>query len=376
MPALNKFVCAIALAGVSSTTIAYAQEQDTQSQAPQAQEDGKTTSAFGGFLKGMTDSVNGALKKVNESVGARKKAGSTEQGTAADPSSGAVSANGGTQPGQPANLAPSIKQTALAGIFAKYPYDGTPKTYFPRVAVTVTDWSRNDCWTAVATLWNTKSKSESIPPFSVCWGKGLGFAVNNAANLHLFMQQSAVETSGNVRSIGPKPPMLAIPNQTPMRESQQENFTGFIQQLVLETGWQPGAPTNMWLVAFDPNGSKGVKSVPVGVGGGSDRSARAESTEESATLVGQSVSKQCKADNFSIEKYNRIVAGMSFDSVKKIIGCEPDPDFTRRNSDYVVHMWQATINNLVAARAIEVFFDASGTKVAPLGKSFKSAKGF
>ena len=369
-------MCAFALAGLSTATIAYAQEQDTQSQTPKAQEDGKSTSAFGGFLKGMTDSVNGALKKVNESVGARKKANANEQAGTADSSTSASSANGASQSGQPASLAPSIKQTALAGIFAKHPYDGTPKSYFPRVAVTVTDWSRGDCWTAVAMLWSTKSKSESIPPFSVCWGQGLGFAVNNAANLHLFMQQSAVETSGNVRSIGPKPPMIAIPNQTPMRESQQNDFNGFIEQLVLDTGWQPGAPTNMWLVAFDPNGSKGVKSVPVGSGGGSDRSARAESSEESATLVGQSVSKQCKADNFSIEKYNRIVAGMSFDSVKKIIGCEPDPDFTRRNADYVVHMWQATINNLVAARAIEVFFDASGAKVAPLGKSFKSAKGF
>jgi hypothetical protein len=38
----------------------------------------------------------------------------------------------------------------------------------------------------------------------------VGYAVNNAANLHLFMQQTAVEHSGNVRTVGPKPPMLAI----------------------------------------------------------------------------------------------------------------------------------------------------------------------
>lgn len=44
--------------------------------------------------------------------------------------------------------------------------------------------------------------------FSVCWGKSVGYAVNNAANLHLFMQQMAVEHSGNVRTMGPKPPML------------------------------------------------------------------------------------------------------------------------------------------------------------------------
>ena len=87
--------------------------------------------------------------------------------------------------------APSIKTTALAGIFTKFPYDGTPKSYFPHVAVTVTDWSRSDCWIASAKIWSTKSKSESVPPFSVCWGNSLGFALNNAANLHLFMQQTA-----------------------------------------------------------------------------------------------------------------------------------------------------------------------------------------
>lgn len=149
--------------------------------------------------------------------------------------------------------APGIRATSLAGVFAKHPYDGTPKTYFPRVAVTVTDWSRNDCWVGTATIWWSKTKSEPVPTFSVCWGQSVGYAVNNAANLHLIMQQMAAEHSGNVRTVGPKPPMLAIPDRQPISERQQLAFQGFVQQLVIDTGWQPGAPTNLWLVGYDAN---------------------------------------------------------------------------------------------------------------------------
>ena len=152
-----------------------------------------------------------------------------------------------------ASAAPRVSATKLAGVFAKHPYDGTSKTYFPRVAVTVTDWSRSDCWIGTATIWWSKTKSEAVPAFSVCWGQSVGYAVNNAANLHLFMQQMAVEHSGNVRTVGPKPPMLAIPDRQPISERQQLAFQGFVQQLVLDTGWQPGAPTNLWLVGYDAN---------------------------------------------------------------------------------------------------------------------------
>ena len=172
--------------------------------------------------------------------------------TAPAPTTAAASA----EPKPNTTLLPSIRTSALAGLFAKHPYDGTAKTYFPRVAVTVTDWSRDDCWTAVATIWRSKAKSESIAPFSVCWGQSVGFAVNNAANLHLFMQQMAVEHSGNVRTTGPKPPMPAIPDRQPFGESKQLAFQGFIEQLLLYTDWQAGAPTNLWLVGYDPNAAK------------------------------------------------------------------------------------------------------------------------
>lgn len=167
----------------------------------------------------------------------------------------------GEQAATPVPVRPA-SVTRLAGVFSKHPYDGTTKTHFPRVAVTVTDWARNDCWSATATIWWSVSRSEAVPTFSVCWGQSLGYSVNNAANLHLFMQQSALEHSGNVRTSGPKPPMLAIPDKQPISERQQLAFQGFIQQLVRDTGWQPGAPTNLWLVGYgastttQPVGSK------------------------------------------------------------------------------------------------------------------------
>lgn len=157
--------------------------------------------------------------------------------------------------------APSIRITSLAGVFAKRPYDGTPKTYFPRVAITVIDWSGNNCWTSTATIWWSKTKSDTVPPFSTCWGQSIGYAVNNAANLHLFMQQMAVEHSGNVRTTGPKPPMLAIPDRQPITERQQLAFQGFIQQLLIETGWQPGAPTNLWLVGYDASAAHNLAAI-------------------------------------------------------------------------------------------------------------------
>lgn len=130
-------------------------------------------------------------------------------------------------------------------------FDGSSAAPFPRVAVTVTDWSRSDCWTAKATIWWSAKKSEPVAPFAVCWSQSLGFAVNNAAGLHMFMGQTAMNTSGNVRGDGPKPPMLAVPNNQQLGERQmQQDFPGFISQLIVSTGWEAGGDTNMWLVGY------------------------------------------------------------------------------------------------------------------------------
>jgi len=165
----------------------------------------------------------------------------------------AVAANSTPSRAVPAAL-PNVRavdSTKLAGLFTKYPYDGTTSAPFPRVAVTVTDWSRSDCWVAKATIWWNAKKSEPVAPFSVCWGQSLGFAVNNAAGLHMFIGQSAMNTSGNVRGDGPKPPMMAVPTNQQLGERQmQQDFPGFISQLIVSTGWQAGGDTNMWLVGY------------------------------------------------------------------------------------------------------------------------------
>lgn len=47
--------------------------------------------------------------------------------------------------------------------------------------------------------------------------------------------------------------MLAIPTGSRSAGSSSSPSRGFVQQLVLDTGWQPGAPTNLWLVGYDAN---------------------------------------------------------------------------------------------------------------------------
>ena len=145
-----------------------------------------------------------------------------------------------------------LGQTALAGIFAKKPYDGTPKTYYPRVAVTVQDWSRPDCWIASATIWSSNIRSEKVPSFAVCWSNSFSNSIDRAANYQLFLRQYASDHSGNVRSIGPKPPMMAYPmdafGASQWRKSQ--DAISFVQQLLAESGWKAGAPTNLWIVGY------------------------------------------------------------------------------------------------------------------------------
>ena len=67
----------------------------------------------------------------------------------------------------------------------------------------------------------------------------------------MFMGQTSLEQSGNVRSEGPKPPMIATPDNHPMNiDRQQSAFVPYLQQLIAETGWKGGAPTNFWIVGY------------------------------------------------------------------------------------------------------------------------------
>lgn len=360
--------CHAVLLTAPLANVAMAQDAAPAEQGTKAQEESKT-GTVGGFFQGLSGTLNGAIKKINGAAGNRSGnavAPPEEAGGAA----AAGAATAGASAAMSKSMPPSIRTTALAGLFAKHPYDGTAKSSYPRVAVTLTDWSRNDCWVAEATIWKSKTKSEAVPPFSVCINGSMGFAVNNAANLHLFMGQSAVEHSGNVRTVGPKPPMMTTPMKLPFGETKYSTYHSFIEQLVVDTGWQPGAPTNFWLVGFGADSA--MKS-----GAPDDSDVAVASAAAAPAAVGQApVGAQCKATSFNQANYNRIQVGMTFDAVKRIMGCEPDPDFTRRSASSVYYMWAVTINNLVAAKSIEVFFDPSGEKVKGSGADFKFAKGF
>lgn len=364
MPLNFKHLCChVALLTIPFATVALAQETAPAEQGTPAQEEPKK-GTVGGFFQSLGGTLNGAVKKMKEAGGA--KPGNTA--ATQDAAGAATAASANAAPGKA--LPASIRTTPLAGLFTKYPYDGTAKSNYPRVAITLTDWSRSDCWVAQATIWKSKTKSEPVAPFSVCVNGSFGFALNNAANLHLFQEQSAMEHSGNIRSTGPKPPMMATPMQLPFGESKYSTYHSFIQQLVVDTGWQPGAPTNIWLVGFGADSA-------MKAGASDERESAADSPAAAPAAVGQAVvGAQCKAANFTQETYNRIQVGMTFDAVKRVMGCEPDPDFTRRADSHVYHMWAVTINNLVAAKSIEVFFDPSGAKVKALGTSYKAAKGF
>lgn len=148
-----------------------------------------------------------------------------------------------TAPGTP------IAQTSLASIFSKHPWNGLAAPYFPKVAITVTDYTHADCWIADAVIWWSSSKSESVNNFTVCAHKSLGAAINSAAVLHQFMGQSQIfNQTGNLRTIGPKPPQFAIN----IAEQRSQGFVDFVQQLINETGWQAGpAEVSMWIVNFE-----------------------------------------------------------------------------------------------------------------------------
>lgn len=141
---------------------------------------------------------------------------------------------------------PSISTSSLAGIFTKHPYDGTHKTDFPRVAVTIIEQHSEVCWTAKAKIWWSNKKYENIKPFSVCWQRS-DFQRKDAAMYSMFVAQPSFDNSGNIRGEGPKSPASAsaLPDNMLFNGG---NSSYFVQQLIRETGWQSGAPMNMWVI--------------------------------------------------------------------------------------------------------------------------------
>lgn len=211
-------------------------------------------SGINSFFKGLTNTVNGAINKVNQAATSEMHKG--DSGGSTQTSTGSASNAGGPQVTEtaPQDISPSIDATALSGIFTKHPYDGTAKSYYPKVAVTITNWAASDCWDAHARIWWSASKSEHVKTFKVCWHDSLTRATDNAVNYQLFMRQMAIGSSGNVRTEGPKAPMMAYPMPDPFGTANYDKgqqAISFIEQVLMDTGWQAGAPTNIWVVKYE-----------------------------------------------------------------------------------------------------------------------------
>lgn len=207
---------------------------------------------------GVQEQINATIKDINQITSPTRPASNSDQTIAQ--SSTLQTAPAMQQPGCTAT---PISDTKLGGLFSKHPYDGTSKTHYPRVAVTVLDWSRSDCWEAKAKIWWSAKRSENVGPFSVGVADSFGAAVNGAVNYQLFMKQMTAEGTGNVRTDGPKAPMMAYPMPDPFgaaRYAKSQQSTGFIRQMVAATGWQAGAPTNFWIVRFDQNATPSAQS--------------------------------------------------------------------------------------------------------------------
>lgn len=237
--------------------LALAQERDDFPQRSNADTQSPAPASIQGFLNGLAGAVNGAIKQVNQAAANAKvkNTASVDAQTGADTRDNAVAGNNrDAQSSIRPDASLTLASTNLAGIFISHPYDGTPASYFPRVAITVVDWSRNDCWKSTATIWWSAKRSEVVEPFNVCWRNTLGSAMNGAVNYQLFMTQAAEAASGNVRTAGPKPPMMSYPRPDPFgiaNYAKGQEAKAFIQQIVAETGWQPGAPTNIWIVRYE-----------------------------------------------------------------------------------------------------------------------------
>jgi hypothetical protein len=142
-----------------------------------------------------------------------------------------------------------LPTTPLAMIFEKHPYDGTPATYYPKVALTVIDWSRKKCWVLRAKIWHSATKSEAVGPFGVCWGRGnFNWSLHSVEAIKPLKDQQANPNSGNVRDDGPRAPIRALPERIGVVDLN--DYNDFLHTLVDATGWLPGAPTNFWLVGF------------------------------------------------------------------------------------------------------------------------------
>jgi hypothetical protein len=166
------------------------------------------------------------------------------------------------------------------------------------------------------------------------------------------------DNTGQLRTIGPVPPSVPYPSDGASQKFLERGGVFFLGAVLsgLGSGWNyVGDKRRVWVVKVGdlvPSSEQQTSSPDTSGAGAAVASGR-----------GQAVAKTLRAENFTGEHFSKIAQGMSFEAVQQIIGREPDGDFTRRSDDGVMYKWAATINIVLAAKSIDVFFDAIGNKV-------------
>jgi hypothetical protein len=95
------------------------------------------------------------------------------------------------------------------------------------------------------------------------------------------------------------------------------------------------------------------------------------------------VADKCTAANFSADKYNAIVPGLTLAQVNTLMGCRLNTTKTRRSTlGYTTYVWQDDTNaNTSFSTNMEIYFDGDGAKVAIFDygsgpRPYKSGVGF
>lgn len=271
-----------------------------------------------------------------------------------------------------------LQDTPMYKVFEKFPVADTsnPPDY-PKTAISIgyPAWlddpsagmgrfKGKQCVNYAVTFWTAPGKSERYDNMVVCTTDLAKVSHDSLRTVWPFFGAGG-QTSGQVRTEGPLPPAVPFPSDPKSQKFMQSGGVFMLGAILTGLGYD-------WNFAQD---KRRVWVVRVGdLPAPSAQGAAASAA--SADAGNQAVASVCRADNFSTERYNRIVPGMSFDAVKNLMGCEPDPDLTQRSQRTVTYKWAATINNLVAAKSITVYFDPQGAKVKPLGKEYKYSNGF
>lgn len=176
----------------------------------------------------------------------------------------------------------SFKDTALYGLYYKYPYDeNLPfEQQFPRVALTVLDapptqsdksslFRTKSCWKLRAKIWSSRTSSQDVEAFHWCTPRDIaGELPLEGADIWFSIGQPSkdicktcfkYENTGNLRTEGPVPPRTSIPFDLRHQKFWQSSGFGIRQMnglmlasLLYHMGfdWSVVDDRRVWVVEF------------------------------------------------------------------------------------------------------------------------------